>query len=186
MAIAAYWRRDSTIVHGYRGGSVNLKLSIGLPIGILVAAFGLGLVPLTQAAEQGTTTGVASFQAKGEAKNHKPGVTVWTGMFAGVSMTDAKKGPLHNSGWDCTGEAVIQDGNSYSAGGFCLVTDPDGDTINLLWQRTNVPGPAADPKTKGTYLSGTGKYLGIQGYYTFSCRQNGVVCNVTAGEYKIP
>lgn len=153
---------------------------------VFVAALGTGVVQLTYAAEQGATTGVASFQAKGEAKNHKPGITVWTGSFSGVSVMDARKGPLHNAGWDCTGEVVIQDGKSYSAGGFCLVTDPDGDTINLLWERTDVPGPAADAKTKGTYLSGTGKYSGIQGHYTFSCRLGGVVCSVTGGEYKIP
>lgn len=187
MAIATDSLRDGTNVRGYRGGSVTgLKLFVRLQIPVFVVSLGIGVVPLTHAAEQGTTTGVASFQAKGEAKNHKPGVTVWTGSFSGVSVMDARKGPLHNAGWDCTGEVVIQDGNAYSSGGFCLVTDPDGDTINLLWQRTNIPGPAPDAKTKGTYLSGTGKYAGIQGYYTFSCRQGGVVCNVTAGEYKIP
>ena len=153
---------------------------------VFVAALGIGVVQLTYAAEQGTTMGVASFQAKGQAKDLKPGVTVWTGSFSGVSVMDARKGPLHNAGWDCTGEVVIQDGNVYNSGGFCLVTDADGDTINLLWERTDVPGPAADGKTKGTYLSGTGKYSGIQGHYTFSCRQGGVVCGVTGGEYKIP
>ena len=138
------------------------------------------------AGEQGTTTGMASFNPRGEAKNYKPGVTVWDGTFVGISITDARKGPLHNSGWDCTGEAVFQDGNVYRANGFCLVTDPDGDTINLLWERTNVPGAPPEPKTKGTYLSGTGKYTGIQGYYTFACRQGGTICSITSGEYKIP
>jgi len=82
----------------------------------------------------------------------------------------------------------MQDGNAFQSGGFCLVTDSDGDTINLLWERTNVPGPAAEAKTKGTYLSGTGKYAGIQGNYTFACRFAGALalCNVTGGEYKIP
>ncbi len=128
-------------------------------------SLGAGVGKAAYAAEQGATTGVASFHAKGEAKNYKCGVTVWDGTFVGVSVTDARKGPLQNSGWDCTGEVVMQDGNSYSANGFCLVTDPDGDTINLRWVRTNVPGPVAEPKTKGTYLAGTGKYSNIQGYY---------------------
>ena len=153
---------------------------------LLFASLGVMISGAVHAAEQGTTTGVASFSAKGEAKNYKPGLTVWNGTFVGVSITDARKGPLHTSGWDCTGEVVLQDGTSYSANGFCLVTDPDGDTINLLWVRTNVPGPVPEPKTKGTYLSGTGKYSGIQGYYTFSCRQAGTVCTITSGEYKIP
>lgn len=148
-----------------------------------------GLVALgqgTAAAEQGSTTGLAAFNAKGNATNHKPGLTIWNGTFLGISMTDARKGPLHSAAWDCTGEAVIQDGISQKANGFCLVTDPDGDTINLLWERTDVPGPVDTPKTKGAYLSGTGKYSGIKGHYTFSCRLGGTLCNITGGEYKIP
>lgn len=155
---------------------------------LFVAVLGLAVGSTSHAAGQGTTTGVASFQGKGDAKEHKPGVVVWTGGFVGVSVADGRRGPLHNSGWECTGEVVIQEGNAYRADGFCLVTDPDGDTINLLWERTNVPGPAAEPKTKGTYLSGTGKYAGIQGHYTFACRLAGdlALCNITGGEYKIP
>lgn len=140
------------------------------------------------AAGQGVTTGVASFYGKGDVKEYKPSLIVWTGGFVGVSMTEAKKGPLHNSGWDCTGETAIQDGKVYGSGGFCVVTDSDGDTIDLLWERTDVPGGTVDGKTKGTYLSGTGKYTGIQGFYTFACRLNGAMaaCNITSGEYKIP
>jgi hypothetical protein len=142
----------------------------------------------SHAAGQGSTTGVASFYAKGEAKEYKPGLIVWGGNFVGVSMVEGRKGPLHNSGWDCTGETAIQDGKVQRSGGFCLVTDQDGDTINLLWERTDVPGGTVDGKTKGTYLSGTGKYSGIQGSYTFACRLQGAMasCNITGGEYKIP
>lgn len=163
--------------------SIASKRTSALFVGVLGANVGLA----AYAAEQGTTTGVASFSAKGDVKNYKPDLMLWNGTFVGASVTDSRKGPLHSSGWDCTGEVVVQGGNSYSANGFCLVTDLDGDTINLLWVRTNVPGPAGEPKTKGTYLSGTGKYAGIQGYYTFSCRGGGTsVCTITSGEYKIP
>lgn len=167
MAIERGWRRKSAL---------------------LGAVLGLAVGSTSHAAGQGTTTGVASFYAKGDVKEYKPGLIVWTGGFVGVSMADGKKGPLHNSGWECTGETAIQDGKVYGSGGFCLVTDPDGDNINLLWERTDVPGGAVDGKTKGTYLSGTGKYAGIQGHYTFACRLNGAMasCNITGGEYKIP
>ena len=155
---------------------------------LFVAVLGLAVGSTSHAAGQGTTTGVASFQAKGDVKEYKPGVVVWVGSFVGVSVVDGRKGPLHNAGWECTGETAIQDGNVFRSGGFCVVTDPDGDTINLLWERTNVPGQAAEPKTKGTYLSGTGKYTGIQGNYTFACRFAGALalCNVTGGEYRTP
>ena len=161
---------------------VTTKNASALLVAVLGATGSLAL----QAADQGTTSGIATFNAKGEVKNYKPDVVVWSGTFVGVSVTDSRKGPLHNSSWDCTGENVIQAGNSHIADGFCLITDPDGDTINLIWARTNVPGPVGEPKTKGTYVSGTGKYTGIQGYYTFACKQGGTICTITSGEYKIP
>jgi predicted RecA/RadA family phage recombinase len=139
-----------------------------------------------QAADRGTTTGIASFHAKGDVTEYKAGVVVWIGKFFGVSITDARKGPLHNSGWDCTGESTIHDGQVHQSDGFCVVTDADGDVINLVWEQTHVPAPTGVAKTKGTYLSGTGKYEGIQGYYTFSCKLGGIVCNITAGDYRIP
>lgn len=69
----------------------------------------------------------------------------------------------------------------FRSGGFCLVTDVDGDTVNLLWEPTNTPGPATEILTKGTYLCGTGKYAGIRGHYTFACRESGAqsVCQIT-------
>ena len=168
-----------------------MRASIALRMGslLIVAVLGLtaGVAAQAQAADQGTTTGIAFLTTKGEMKNLKPEIVLWNGTFVGVSVTDSRKGPLHNSGWDCTGQTVRQTGIVQIGGGFCVVTDPDGDVINLLWARTDVPGPPAAPgvviKTKGTYLSGTGKYAGIQGYYTFSC---GTVCTITSGEYKIP
>jgi len=155
---------------------------------LFVAIFGVFVGATAHAADQGTTTGVASFHAKGDVKEYKPGVVVWAGNFIGASITNARKGPLHNAGWDCTGETTISDGKVYQSDGFCLVTDQDGDTINLIWERINNPGGPAEAKTKGTYLSGTGKYTGIQGYYTFTCQLSGAManCSITGGEYKVP
>ncbi len=110
---------------------------------LIVAVLGLNVGIAAVAAELGTTSGIATFNAKGEVKNYKPDVVVWNGTFVGVSVTESRKGPLHNSAWDCTGEAVLQGGDSYLADG-------------------------------------------IQGYYTFACRQGGTICTITSGEYKIP
>jgi hypothetical protein len=156
--------------------------------GLFVAIFGVLVGTTVYAADQGTTTGIAVFQAKGQVTEHKPGVIVWVGSFVGVSTTESRKGLLHNSGWECTGEATISEGKAYQQDGFCLVTDTDGDTVNLVWERTDLRGGMAGGKTKGTYLSGTGKYTGIQGYYTFSCQHSGAmdICNITGGEYKVP
>lgn len=149
---------------------------------------GVLLSTTVYAADQGTTTGLAVFQAKGQVTEHKPGVIVWVGNFIGVSTTESRKGLLHNSGWECTGEATISDGKAYQQDGFCLVTDTDGDTVNLVWERTDLRGGMAGGKTKGTYISGTGKYTGIQGYYTFACQHSGAmdICSITSGEYKVP
>lgn len=141
-----------------------------------LAATGAGEVP---------TTGMASFQARGNLKTHASGVAVWSGTFVGASVTDSRHGPLHNAGWDCTGETVIKGSQALRSGGFCVVTDADGDAIDVIWERTDVPASLAEPRTRGTYVSGTGKFSGIEGYYTLSCRQSGLTCTITAGEYRI-
>ncbi len=112
---------------------------------------GLIINTAAYAADRGTTTGIASFHAKGEVTEHKAGVIVWTGKFYGVSITDARKGPLNNSGWDCTGESTIYDGKVHQSDGFCVVTDSDGDVINLVWEQTHVPAETSEAKTKGTF-----------------------------------
>lgn len=164
------------------------KRGVKVARALLIAALAFAVSPVSHAGGQGTTVGIATFQAKGDAKEYKPGVLVWSGTFVGVSVTEAKSGPLHNAGWECTGESVLQDGQAYKSGGFCLVTDSDGDTINLLWDRQDVPGTAAVGNNKGTYLSGTGKYKGIQGHYKITCRLMGALalCNLNGGDYKIP
>jgi hypothetical protein len=141
-------------------------------------------------AEDGTTTGIAAFHIAGEAKKYPPDVVVFSGTAAtGGSYTDAGKGPLHFGVWECTLEAIIKGDVALYADGFCTVTDPEGDRINLRWERTDIPGTGPIAKTRGTYLSGSGKYTGIQGHYTFACRlvsgaEN--ICQITGGKYQIP
>ena len=76
-------------------------------ITLMTTALGLLSGTITQAAEQGKTTGVAAFHAQGAVTEYEPGVGVWLGKFVGVSKTDSGSGPLHNAGWDCTGESVF-------------------------------------------------------------------------------
>ena len=155
---------------------------------LFLALLGLAFCIPAQSADRGTTTGIASFHAKGEVREYTPGVVVWASRFIGVSMSDGGKGLLHNSGWECSGETTIHEGMVHQSDGFCIVTDQGGDTVNLVWEQTHVPAQAGVAKTKGTYLSGTGKYAGIQGYYTFLCHLHGAManCKITAGEYRLP
>ena len=143
-----------------------------------------------QAAEQGTTTGgMAGFHGVGKFQEFAPDFGVWNGEFWGESTTDSESGPLHFGAWYCTGEQAFQGGTPKWAGGFCTVTDVDGDTVNLRWQATEPYGPGANIGTRGDYYSGTGKYTGITGWYTFHCENVAIshfFCTITGGEYNIP
>jgi len=143
-----------------------------------------------QMPKKGKTTGVATFLGMGKMQEYPPDVVVWDGTFPGESVTDAGQGVLHYGAWECTGEQVLRSGKILFGGGFCAVTDQDGDKINLRWQ---VDEPNANPakfKTKGTYLSGSGKYEGIQGGYNFICgpigSTNHYICKIIGGEYQLP
>ena len=100
---------------------------------------------------------------------------LWTRL---ISTVDEAAKALRRTSFS----TLVNESNDFA----CVVTDADGDVINLVWEQTHVPAPTGVAKTKGTYLSGTGKYEGIQGYYTFSCKLGGIVCNITAGDYRIP
>jgi hypothetical protein len=143
-----------------------------------------------QVAKTGKPRGLATFHGMGRAQEYPPDIVVWTGTFPGESVTDSGQGLLHFGAWECTGEVVYRGGKTAYGGGFCAVTDKDGDKINLRWQ---VDEPDANPgkfKTKGTYLSGSGKYTGIQGEYNFVCEGIGTtghfVCPIVGGEYRLP
>ena len=139
-----------------------------------------------QAAEQ--TGGMVTFHGEGTYQEFPPDFGLWTGVFYGGGTTDSESGPLHRSGWMCTGEQAFQGGTTKWAGGFCTVTDVDGDTVNLRWQSTkSYAGATID--TRGDYYSGTGKYAGITGSYTLHCDNIAVshfFCAITGGEYNIP
>jgi hypothetical protein len=155
---------------------------------VLISAF--AGIAQAQVAKSGKPRGVATFYGIGKVQEFAPDVAVWTGTFPGESVSDAGQGVLHFGAWDCTGEVVYRGGKISYGGGFCAVADKDGDKINVRWQ---VDEPNANPgkfKTKGTYLSGSGKYSGIQGEYNFICEAIGTtshfICPIVGGEYRLP
>ena len=152
-----------------------------------IAAVYLGTA--VQAAEQGTTTGMATFHGQGNTEEFAPDFVVWTGEFWGESVTDAKSGLLHFGAWYCTGEMTYRGGEAQWGDGFCAVTDRDDDMVNLRWEITKTYPGSGNIDTRGTYYSGTGKYAGIEGYYTFFCQPvagSHFFCTITGGEYSIP
>ena len=142
---------------------------------IAVATVGvLAVANILHAAETGTDTGgMAGFHGQGNFQEFAPDFGLWTGEFWGESTTDSGRGPMHRGGWYCTGEQAFQGGVTKWGGGFCTITDVDG----------------ADIGTRGDYYSGTGKYEGITGWYTFDCDNVAIshfFCEITGGEYNIP
>jgi hypothetical protein len=155
---------------------------------LLICAY--GGVAQAQGTKTGKPRGVATFYGMGKVTEYAPDVVVWTGTFPGQSVTDAGKGVLHFAAWDCTGEIVYRSGKVSWGGGFCSASDNDGDQINLRWEVDEQDANPAKLKTKGTYLSGSGKYTGIQGGYNFICESIGKtshnICWIVGGEYQIP
>ena len=162
-------------------------------IGICIAALTLSVsasLSSLQAAEQGTETGgMVGFHGVGKFQQFEPDFGLWNGEFWGESTTDSEDGPMHRGAWYCTGEQAFQGGVTKWGGGYCTITDVDGDTVNLRWQATAPWGPGANIGTRGDYFSGTGKYTGITGWYTFHCENVAMshfFCSITGGEYSIP
>ena len=157
----------------------------------LIMIGGYGINVQAQIAKQGAPRGVVGFYGNGTTQEYAPDMVVWTGKFFGQSVTESGQGPLHDSAWDCTGEMVIRSGKIVvTADGFCAVTDQDGDKINLRWDTDDPQATPAKIKTKGTYLSGSGKYAGIQGSYSFMCRAvadtSHYICEMIGGDYRLP
>ncbi len=124
----------------------------------------LVLAAATALAERGSIT--ASFPCVGDgeyvAMNDELGH--WVGKFTCATYTDSGSGPMHRAGWACSGSIDVVKGKITVGGGYCKVTHLDGDVIQVRWDM-KPGGTFARFDTRGQYLSGTGKYAGIQGSY---------------------
>lgn len=90
----------------------------------------------------------------------------WVGEFSGTFFNDKGEGSLfHRAGVKCPAyfdaDYNIDKG---TAGGYCVITDTDGDQAYLSW--ISVGTIAVGPGTF-EYTGGTGKYEGITGSNTF-------------------
>lgn len=164
-----------------------------LPKGALAAAFlvTFGIAGVADADEQGTTSaGRAFFHAQGNIQEYPPDLVLWTGEFIGHSVTDSENGALHMGAWYCTGDQAIRGGETEYADGMCAVTDPDGDKINVRWQFVGKGPSPGQEKFRGTYISGSGKFSGIEGYYVFLAEPpvagGYIFATMVEGEYSIP
>ncbi len=134
------------------------------------AAVGTGLIFCGGAqAEDWKVTGEFGWFGVGKAQEIEKGHSYWVGEYAGTFFNDKGENTLfHRAGVKCPSWADIDLNNKKSkGGGYCIITDLNGDQAYLTWQGAGTPGPGG--RTPGTfqYTGGTGKYQGISGDNTF-------------------
>ncbi len=106
----------------------------------------------------------------GKAFEVEKGHFYWVGEFSGTFFNDKGEGSLfHRAGVKCPAynDLNFNTGKS-SAGGYCIITDKDGDQVLCKW--SNAGSTANGSRNTGTFefVSGTGKYKGISGSNTFA------------------
>ena len=102
----------------------------------------------------------------GKAYEIDKGHFYWVGEFTGTFFNDKGKGSLfHHAGVKCPAHNDLNFPTGKSkGGGYCVITDKDGDKAYLSWSNEgdNTTGPGTF-----TYTGGTGKYTGISGTNKF-------------------
>ena len=118
-------------------------------------------------AQDWKVTGEFGWFGVGKAYQVEKGHFYWVGEFTGTFFNDKGKGSLfHRAGVKCPAFNDVDFNNKKGrAGGYCIITDTDGDQAYLTWQSpqgdtVNVPGTFQ-------YTGGTGKYESISGNNTF-------------------
>jgi len=130
--------------------------------------FVLGVVLLifvgTAWGESGAMKGPFGCHGAGEATKMNEDLSQWVGKFWCTTYSNMGRGPFHHGAWTCTGATEVRNGGMAAGGGYCTITHPGGDTIEVRWD-VDRPGPFNDFTTKARCISGSGKYAGIQCRY---------------------
>lgn len=90
----------------------------------------------------------------------------WSGVYWGISHSEAGSGIGHRTVWNCPAAAEIADG-MFRGRGYCTMTDPDGDQIYAHFDGESPLGETFHGRQM--YAGGTGKYAGITGGHDFHC-----------------
>ena len=117
-------------------------------------------------AEDWKPVGQAGFHGVGKAYEIEKGHFYWVGEYAGTFFNDkGEKSLFDHAGVKCPAWFDFDLNNKKSkAGGYCVMTDVDGDQAYLTWQNAGTP-----TRAPGTFdwTGGTGKYKEIKGSNTF-------------------
>jgi hypothetical protein len=128
-----------------------------------VATIALALTSAANAAD-GKSTGEFGWFGVGKAYEVEKGHFYWVGEFSGTFFNDKGEGsPMHRAGVKCP---AWSDSNlntdKFSAGGYCMITDLEGDQIYCTWSNTGSPKNGS--KNAGTFecTGSSGKYKSIK------------------------
>ena len=137
---------------------VKQKLSWATIISFVMA---IGVINVANA-EDWKVQGEFGWFGVGTAHQIEEGHFFWVGEFSGTFFNDKGEGSLfHRAGVKCPAfNDVNYNTNKSKAGGYCVISDTDGDQAYLSWRNE---GDQVDvgPGTF-TYTGGTGKYVGIE------------------------
>lgn len=105
----------------------------------------------------------------GKAHQVSEGHFYWLGEFSGTFFSDDGDGGLfHLAGVKCPAWFDLDlNAGKTRAGGYCILTDVEGDQAHLTWENAGTPGPGAKGPGTFEFKGGTGKYAGISGKNKF-------------------
>ena len=117
-------------------------------------------------AEDWKVAGEFGWFGVGKAHQIEKGHFYWVGEFSGTFFSDKGKGGLlHRAGVKCPAFFDADYNNKrHRGGGYCVMSDPDGDQAYASWQNEGdtIVGPGTF-----TFTGGTGKYQNISGKNSF-------------------
>jgi hypothetical protein len=120
-------------------------------------------------AEDWKVIGQFGWLGVGKTQEIEKGHFFWAGEFSGTFFNDKGANSLFDrAGVKCPAWFDSDLNNKKSkAGGYCIVTDLNGDKAYLTWQGAGTPGPGGRLIGTYQYTGGTGKYKDIKGDNTF-------------------
>jgi hypothetical protein len=114
-------------------------------------------------------TGEFGWFGVGKAYEIEKGHYYWVGEFGGTFFNDKGEGSMfHRAGCKCPAWYDSDFNTKKSkAGGYCIITDVDGDQAYLTWQNAGATGPGGRGPGTFTFNGGTGKYQNLSGTNNF-------------------
>jgi hypothetical protein len=157
---------------------------------LLICVLAVGLVVNGAQADlpkQGKYRGMFGARAAGTVHELDKGHVFFVGGFSGVFFNDNANGFMDQSAVECPGVNDIVNGVAIANGGYCIVTDRDGDKAFLVWKGKETSQGVGGGDFQWT--AGTGKYDGIKGNNTFhytSIGNTSAFSVVWEGEWQLP